>query len=142
MQRRVIERPSPNHDARPAGRAIDILVLHYPGMPSAAAALDRLTDPAAKVSAHYAIDEDGAIWRLVPEARSAWHAGAACWAGERDINGPSIGNELGHSEVARGRKPAPGGLFDWRRLAAAGIGLWPEPAADASADAAEVKRWL
>jgi len=181
MRRPIRDRPSPNHDARPGARAIDMLVLHYTGMPSAAAALDRLTDAAAKVSAHYLIDEDGAVWRLVPEARRAWHAGVACWAGERDVNGLSIGIELvnpghefgyrpfpdaqmaalealardilarhpipaarvlGHSDVAPGRKTDPGELFDWRRLAAAGIGLWPEPAADASADAAEVKRWL
>src|SRR3546814_1494492 len=71
------ERPSPNHDARQEGRAVDILLLHYTGMASAGEALERLCDPAAKVSAHYMIDEDGTVWRLVPEARRAWHAGAA-----------------------------------------------------------------
>ncbi len=183
MRRTIRERSSPNHDARPAGRAIDMLVLHYTGMPSAAAALDRLTDPAAKVSAHYAIDEDGTVWRLVPETRRAWHAGVACWAGERDINGLSIGVELvnpghefgyrpfpdaqmtaleelardilarhpipasrvlGHSDVAPGRKTDPGELFDWRRLAATGVGLWPEPAADGDVvpDIAEVQAGL
>jgi N-acetylmuramoyl-L-alanine amidase len=33
---------------------------------------------------------------------------------------------LGHADVAPGRKMDPGELFDWQRLAAAGIGLWPE----------------
>jgi N-acetylmuramoyl-L-alanine amidase len=63
-------------------------------MTSAAAALDRLCDPAARVSAHYAIDEDGKVYAMVPEERRAWHAGVACWAGARDINARSIGIEL------------------------------------------------
>ncbi len=88
------ERPSPNHDARPDGLAVDILLLHYTGMASAEAALARLCDPAAKVSAHYCIDEDGSVSRLVPEARRAWHAGVGLWAGAGDINGRSVGIEL------------------------------------------------
>ncbi len=90
----IAQRPSPNHDARPAGRMIDMLVLHYTGMRNAEEALRRLCDPAAKVSAHYLIDEDGAISALVPEGRRAWHAGLSCWAGHSDINGRAIGIEL------------------------------------------------
>ena len=65
---------------------IDMLVLHYTGMQSAAAALDRLCDPEARVSAHYVIEEDGAIWRLVPEERRAWHAGITFWAARDEVN--------------------------------------------------------
>jgi N-acetylmuramoyl-L-alanine amidase len=90
---RRMERPSPNHDAR-GDAPIDMLLLHYTGMQSAQAALDRLSDPAAKVSAHYLIDEDGTIHALVPEARRAWHAGVAHWASASDINARSIGIEL------------------------------------------------
>jgi len=168
-----VERPSPNHDAR--GAPIDMLVLHYTGMTNAQAALSRLTDPAAKVSAHYTIDEDGTIYAHVPEAQRAWHAGVSHWAGATDINARSIGIEivnpghefgyrpfpedqvaalitlchsilvrhpipswrvLGHSDVAPARKDDPGEYFPWRRLAKAGIGLWPERAVsqlDASA---------
>jgi N-acetylmuramoyl-L-alanine amidase len=158
----MIERPSPNHG--PRAKKVDMLLVHYTGMPSARAALDRLTDSASRVSVHYLIDEDGTAYRLVPEDRRAWHAGVAFWGGERDINSVSIGIELvnpghefgyrrfpeaqmaalealatdivqrhriakprvlGHSDVAPRRKQDPGELFDWSRLARAGVGLWP-----------------
>ena len=89
-----VERPSPSHDARPENGPIDILLLHYTGMPTAAAALDRMCDPSARVSAHYCIDEDGTVYRLVPEDRRAWHAGVSSWAGTTNVNGRSIGIEL------------------------------------------------
>ncbi|ABS64019.1 N-acetylmuramoyl-L-alanine amidase family 2 [Parvibaculum lavamentivorans DS-1] len=88
------ERPSPNFNERPAGRAVDILLLHYTGMESGEAAASRLCDAAAKVSAHYLVDEDGAVTRMVPEHLRAWHAGVGNWAGETDINGCSIGIEI------------------------------------------------
>lgn len=91
---RVTERPSPNHDVRPEGAGIDMLVLHYTGMPTAEEALARLCDPEARVSAHYTIDRGGAIYRHVPEERRAWHAGISYWAGERNVNARSIGIEL------------------------------------------------
>lgn len=90
----MIDHPSPNHDARTDGTPVDMLVLHYTGMKTGRAALERLCDPAAKVSAHYLIEEDGRIFRLVPEERRAWHAGVAYWRGHRDINARSIGIEL------------------------------------------------
>jgi N-acetylmuramoyl-L-alanine amidase len=90
---RVIDRPSPNRGSR-NGVAVDMLVLHYTGMASAAAALDRLCDPAAEVSAHYLIAEDGTVYRLVPEDARAWHAGVSFWAGATNLNSRSIGIEL------------------------------------------------
>ena len=86
--------PSPNFDARPANMPVDILLLHYTGMQTAADALTRLCDPDAKVSAHYTVDEDGIIYAHVPEDARAWHAGLSYWAGERDINARSIGIEI------------------------------------------------
>ena len=84
---------SPNFNERQGG-APDMILLHYTGMESAEAALARLVDPAAKVSAHYFVHEDGRTLQLVPEASRAWHAGEALWAGESDINSRSIGIEI------------------------------------------------
>jgi N-acetylmuramoyl-L-alanine amidase len=91
---KIIWRPSPNFDARDAGVPIDMLVMHYTGMQTAEAALDRLTDESAKVSAHYFIDEDGQIYSLVQEEMRAWHAGVSCWRGHRNVNARSIGIEI------------------------------------------------
>src|SRR5260221_331085 len=71
-----------------------MIVLHYTGMPDAEGALDRLTSPEAKVSCHYLIDEDGAIYRLVDEAQRAWHAGKSRWRGITDVNSASVGIEI------------------------------------------------
>jgi N-acetylmuramoyl-L-alanine amidase len=167
---------SPNFGPRPADCPVDMLVLHYTGMRSAEAALARLCDPAAEVSAHYLIDEAGVVTALVDEEQRAWHAGKSSWRGQSDVNGRSIGIELvnpghefgyrpfpeaqiaalievckgvlarwpiparnvvGHSDVAPSRKQDPGELFPWKRLAEAGIGLWPvaaEPAENALSD--------
>lgn len=84
---------SPNFNGR-EGTAIDMLVLHYTGMKSCAEALKRLCDSEAKVSAHYLIDEDGTVHRLVDETERAWHAGVATWRGESNINSRSVGIEL------------------------------------------------
>jgi len=87
-------RPSPNHGERKDGMKPDMLVLHYTGMPEAEAALKHLCTSGSEVSAHYVVLEDGRIIQCVPEARRAWHAGAASWAGETDINSCSIGIEV------------------------------------------------
>lgn len=105
----LIERPSPNHDARPNGAVVSMLVLHYTDMANAEAALERLCDPLAKVGAHYLIDEAGAIYRPVPEARRAWHAGKSHWRGVEGVNAVSLGIELanpGHSLGYRAFPPA------------------------------------
>jgi N-acetylmuramoyl-L-alanine amidase len=104
----LIDRPSPNFDARPYGGTIDMLVLHYTGMSSAAAALERLCDPAAKVSAHYTVDEDGTVYAHVSETLRAWHAGLSFWAGTRDVNGCSIGIEIVNPGHDYGYRAFPG----------------------------------
>ena len=105
-QLEFIEAPSPNFDARTAPP--DVLVLHYTGMPTGADALERLRDPKApRVSSHYMVEEDGRIFRLVPEERGAWHAGASYWKGERNINGISIGIEIVNPGHEFGYRPFP-----------------------------------
>lgn len=162
--------PSPNHDDRPAPP--DMIVLHYTGMQTGEAALARLRDPAAKVSSHYLVEEDGQIFRLVDEDQRAWHAGVSHWGGRETLNDCSIGIEIvnpghewgyrafpevqmasverlvadiirrravplervvGHSDIAPTRKEDPGELFDWRRLAVAGLAIWPDAADDSDA---------
>lgn len=159
----IIDRPSPNFGRRRGGAVVSLVVLHYTGMEGADAALQRLCDPEAEVSAHYLIAKDGTLYRLVEEDNRAWHAGEGAWAGHDDINSRSIGVELdndgtgafdeplmttlealladildrhnlpakaviGHSDMAPTRKGDPGPHFNWARLAAKGLSVWPEPA--------------
>lgn len=163
----IVEKSSPNFDERQL--PITMLLLHYTGMQTGEAALERLCDEAAKVSAHYLVEEDGKIFQLVAEDKRAWHAGVGHWRGITDINSASIGieivnpghewgyrdfpesqmqavieltktilaqhdiaarNVIGHSDIAPMRKEDPGELFDWRRLAKQGIGLYPKATED------------
>ena len=92
---------SPNFEIRKNGMGPEILVMHYTGMASARKAIEWLSDPESKVSAHYVIDEEGIITQLVSEDMRAWHAGQSFWAGETDINSASIGIEIqnpGHDD--------------------------------------------
>ncbi len=86
--------PSPNYDERKQGRVPDLILLHYTGMQTGEAALQRLCSPDSNVSAHYVVFENGRIVQCVPEAFRAWHAGVSFWAGEADINSSSIGIEI------------------------------------------------
>lgn len=161
----AIQSPSPNHDARDGNR-ISILVLHYTGMQTGEAALQRLCDPAARVSSHYLVEEDGRVFQLVDENNRAWHAGVSSWAGAHNVNSISVGIEIvnpgheygyrafpdvqmdavealskeiaarhgiakthvvGHSDIAPARKDDPGELFDWDRLAMAGLCIAKPP---------------
>ncbi len=155
--------PSPNIDEREG--PVEFLIMHYTGMPDAKSAIDLLRSSAAKVSAHYVVDEDGTVYCLVPEDKRAWHAGISYWRSRKMLNDASIGieivnpghewgyrpfpaaqmaavrdlslgilrrhpiparNVVAHSDIAPNRKQDPGELFDWKTLAAAGIGLWTD----------------
>lgn len=107
MSLRIVERPSPNHDARPEGLRVDMLVLHYTGMRTAEGAVSRLCDPVARVSSHYTVDEDGTVYAHVPEARRAWHAGVSFYAGTPNVNFRSIGIEIVNPGHEFGYRPFP-----------------------------------
>jgi N-acetylmuramoyl-L-alanine amidase len=89
----TLTHPSPNFGDR-RGKRVELVVLHYTAMSTCAAALERLCDPAAEVSAHYLIDTDGTVLSLVDEDARAWHAGAGMWRGAGDVNARSVGVEL------------------------------------------------
>ncbi len=101
----IIDTPSPNHDERTA--PISMIVLHYTGMVDAESAIARLRDPAAKVSAHYLVAEDGTILRMVDEDRRAWHAGASHWRQVDDVNSASVGIEIVNPGHEFGYRPFP-----------------------------------
>jgi N-acetylmuramoyl-L-alanine amidase len=107
IHRRV---PSPNWNERKL--PVSMVVLHYTGMDSAGAALERMCDAAAEVSAHYMIDEDGTVTQLVDEAKRAWHAGRSYWRGITDVNSASVGIELVNPGHEFGYRPFPDAQMD------------------------------
>jgi N-acetylmuramoyl-L-alanine amidase len=103
----IAELPSPNQDERPPGVPVDMLILHYTDMETGAAAIERLRDPVARVSSHYVVEEDGQVFRLVPEERRAFHAGISHWRGHELLNGRSIGIEVVNPGHSCGYRPFP-----------------------------------
>jgi len=89
--------PSPNFGER----LPNVVVIHYTGSESTAAALRVLSSPQTAVSAHYLIVRDGTIIQLVDERARAWHAGESQWGSSIDLNSASIGVELDNN----GREP-------------------------------------
>lgn len=103
--------PSPNFDARAAGTAVDLLVIHNISLPpgqfggpfiadlfgnrldcDAHPYFDRLRE--LRVSAHFLIRRDGAVLQFVSANDRAWHAGVSSFQGRERCNDFSIGIEL------------------------------------------------
>jgi AmpD protein len=120
---------SPNCDERPAGCAVDLLVVHHislpPGEFGGPGIVELFTnrlDPAAhpyyaaiadaKVSAHFLIRRDGELIQFVSCARRAWHAGESSWKGRARCNDFSVGVEL------EGTGETPFTVAQYARLAA------------------------
>ena len=91
---KIIEKPSPNYDERRL--PVSMIVIHYTETKTCDQALRILCDGSApkRVSAHWLIDRDGTVYRLVDESKRAWHAGKSFWRGIEDCNSASIGIEL------------------------------------------------
>jgi len=115
---------SPNCGVRRNGLVPRYVVLHYTAMASAEAAIDRLCDPKAEVSAHYVICKSGRITQLVSEGLRSWHAGAGEWHGLQDMNSRSIGIELDND----GQGPfAPVLMLNLETLLARLLAAWDIP---------------
>lgn len=102
---------SPNCDERPAGCAVDLIVIHNISLPPGefggpgiielfSNRLDSAAHPyyaaiaGLRVSAHFLIRRDGELIQFVPCSRRAWHAGSSRWRGRERCNDFSIGIEL------------------------------------------------
>jgi N-acetylmuramoyl-L-alanine amidase len=95
-QQVIVQRQSPNWNER-NGASVLFLVLHYTAMDTTEAAIERLCDPKAEVSAHYVVGDDGTVYQLVAEDKRAWHAGVSFWDGHTDLNTTSIGIEIANT---------------------------------------------
>lgn len=102
---------SPNHDQRPAGIDIELVVVHGISLPPGRFGgpfIEQLftnrLDPAGhpffaqlgelRVSAHFLIPRDGTLRQFVSCRDRAWHAGRSSWRGRHACNDFSIGVEL------------------------------------------------
>lgn len=103
----ILLKPSPNFNERKDGQLPYYIILHCTGMKTAGEALERLCDPKAEVSAHYIIDESGAVFEMVAPEMRAWHAGVSYWRGVTDMNSVSIGIELVNPGHHHGYRPYP-----------------------------------
>ena len=103
--------PSPNFGPRPAGVAIDLIVIHSISLPPGVYGgpqveqlftnqLDWNAHPyfeqirGMEVSSHFFVRRDGEVVQFVDADARAWHAGRSCWRGRPNCNDDSIGIEL------------------------------------------------
>lgn len=92
----IRSRKSLNYAKPQEKRKIEFIILHYTEM-TFDAAMAKLCDPAAEVSAHYLIHKNGDIYCLVDDENIAWHAGKSSWKSIEKLNLHSIGIEIDNS---------------------------------------------
>lgn len=102
---------SPNADERPAGTAVELIVLHGISLPPGrfgGEAVEQLFTnvlpvdahpfyaqiAGLRVSAHFFVRRCGRATQFVSCLRRAWHAGVSSWAGRARCNDFSVGIEL------------------------------------------------
>lgn len=103
--------PSPNFDARPAGMAVELLVMHFISLPprqyGGNGIIELFTNQInpeehpfyadiahLRVSAHFLIRRTGELIEFVDPRHRAFHAGESCFRGRRACNDFSIGVEF------------------------------------------------
>jgi AmpD protein len=106
---------SPNFNARPAGSAIDLIVLHNISLPAGQFGgphiadlftnrVDFTADPSfadlrgLEVSSHFLVRRDGRVTQFVPCEARAWHAGLSQFDGRDNCNDFSVGIEIEGSD--------------------------------------------
>lgn len=104
--------PSPNFSSR-GGLDVVGTVIHYTADGPEWDPVRWLRMPESRASAHFVIDREGDVTRLVKLSKKAWHAGASEWIYEgeprRDVSAYTIGIELANA----GRLFKEGGKFWW-----------------------------
>ncbi len=70
----IIWSPTPNYSPGRRGR-VPLAIVNHITAGSAAGAIAWLSNPASQVSAHYLVTQAGAIYQLVKDEDTAWHAG-------------------------------------------------------------------
>ena len=102
---------SPNFGPRPAGAAIDLIVVHSISLPPGVYGGDEVrrlftntldwdAHPyfqqirGIQVSAHFFVRRDGALLQFVSCDARAWHAGTSSYRGRDNCNDDSVGIEL------------------------------------------------
>jgi N-acetyl-anhydromuramyl-L-alanine amidase AmpD len=88
----IIWTPTANIQKDP-NRIIKYLIIHSTGG-TAKSAISWMTNPEAKVSAHYLIDKSGTVYQLADEKDITWHAGKSQWGADVGLNHISVGVEL------------------------------------------------
>ena len=89
---------SPNFNTiKRSHKDIKFIIIHYTGMNTEFAAINKLCNFKSKVSAHYFIKKNGSVLNLVPPLYEAWHAGKSRWKNFKSINKYSVGIEIQNS---------------------------------------------
>ncbi|CAN5734025.1 hypothetical protein BH11BAC4_BH11BAC4_04880 [soil metagenome] len=80
-------------------RRPNYVIIHHTAQNSCEQTLKTFTMESTQVSAHYVICKDGTLHHILNDYLRAWHAGAAKWGNETDLNSNSIGIEIDNNAV-------------------------------------------